>query len=218
MCMQRRDRSTGCILLTQTGIFLVQAGDLKVFKASPWGSANDLKTYQTKTTHLNPKATQLYDLAHAKNYTQCATEFKNQCSQWLLHMLLSDIQTTIRTQRSTPQLKTIFISLITKLINKNIDSTTMSVLEAWIPEVTKNIAMFKGWTTACPFRLQQQGKNNANPIIGLNIWDTGKVEIDNVFKVHFQYDPKNLSSAVAPLMERQGGKWAYIGNIKYSIV
>lgn len=39
--IQRKDASCGCMCLTRTGIFYIQPGDLKVFKASPWGGEHN---------------------------------------------------------------------------------------------------------------------------------------------------------------------------------
>jgi hypothetical protein len=47
--LQRKDASCGCMCLTRTGIFYIQPGDLKVFKASPWGSTLPLQNYQVRS-------------------------------------------------------------------------------------------------------------------------------------------------------------------------
>ena len=105
MTMQRKGASTGVMLLTCTGVFWVQPCDLKVFKASPWGMTSPqqtLKEYQKQPIKLNEKANQLYvkaleKLSVADSFIESSeAEFQHQCSHWLLHMLLSDIQTLVQ--------------------------------------------------------------------------------------------------------------------------
>ena len=225
--MQRKGASSGCMLLTTTGIFYIQPGDLSVFKASPWSyspAEQTLDAYQQQIVQLGPKARALYDSAVAQKDTKLLRnqgEFSAECGNLLLHMLLSDIRqlTSIIGGAPLPAgVADCALLLIEKTMTPTVTTSTQAVTE-WLNAAKE---LTRAWKTCmqdmglfCAPRNNNNGADGATTI-GLQRWKTDSPSVDAVFRVFFEL--KVEAPTLSPLIDRRGGKWAQLGTVRYVFV
>jgi hypothetical protein len=219
--LQRKGASCGCMCPTRTGIFYIQACDLNVFKASPWG----VTTPDAASASLSIKAKDMYELALKNNHGNVALNTKEawqqECYHLLLHMILSDIKTITETG-DTNGLKESSLALV-EMIRAD-GATSKSILNAWA--VTEKI---NDWI-AC-VRLNAENNNirlfcnlkgsttDSSSVWGVEKW--GLEEATNtsrVFTIECELNADKVDCwDVQPRFEYQRGNWGHIGRIRYGM-
>jgi hypothetical protein len=224
--MQRKGASCGCMLLTRAGIFYIQAGDLAVFKASPWAcSDDDLQAYQSTKILLSPKPRILYDQAVSGADTQIGhneAQFSLQCAHMLLHMILSDIQRIVLYKHEVAPSK-MFKKAALQLIKytKAPGCTSADVLKSWVQGLSADdlqnwMLYMQRQRPISLFFTNVDATPRANSVIGMDAWSTGCESVDSAFMLNFDLCPHIDFWNTKPLIEPAYGKWAHIGGIRYS--
>ena len=220
LLMTRVQRSIGCMVVTGTGIFFVQGGNLQIYKASPWQGVDSLDAYQAMKAKLYPQAYKMYTQSLGTSFTDAMKMWQFNICHWLLHMILRDMRELARTPNK--EIGQVCLSLLEIIKQKKTDRKSFIILAEWCKDHvnafkkcvqdSSNPSLF--YKKAISFNDEKKCKE----IMGINVWEPSVAgDVFMHFKVFaVEYEVKEMMS---PILEREATwEWLRVGRIHYTFL